>query len=577
MLDALLFPPELHLSIQQIDCADNAIRITICCEKRTAVCPGCGISSDRVHSEYERYPKDLPCMGQTVQLCARVRRFFCDNGHCSRRTFVEQFPCWLMPKARRTRRLASQHTEIAFALGGEAGRRLCAGLGMSISGDTLIRAIRHSPEPQLDTPRVLGIDDWAKRKGQEYGTILVDLEAQQPVDILDSRTVEAVAKWLKDHPGIGIISRDRGTEYTKAASEGAPDAEPVADRWHLLSNLREALMALLEKKPAALKAAAEVTQVEHLPIVTPEPFSENDLPLSTAEESPHGAASSVDNSQPIESAITTEQERKATRAERRKERFEQVHAVYEKTGSVRAVARQLGMSRRAVKRYLSAEHCPEYPQGRVRISKLTPFLKSLQERWQAGCTNASALWREIRQEGFSGSRGLVARWAAEERKRLPATIRYRRQQSADFQALPLPAPPIVPWSARRASWLIVKKPPDLDEDEKEALHRMIEADPEVALGVDLARQFLTMVRNRKEDRLDPWMETVKTSGIPALISFVNGLQKDLNAVRNALRYTWSQGQTEGQVNRLKFIKRSMYGRAKFDLLRKRVLPRATPT
>ena len=247
------------------------------------------------------------------------------------------------------------------------------------------------------------------------------------------------------------------------------------------------------------------------------------------------------------------------------------------TGSVRAVARQLNMSRRAVKRYLAAEQCPQYPQGRIRPSTLTPYLNSLQERWQAGCTNASALWWDIRQEGFTGSRGLVARWAARERKRLPAPIRYRRQQSADFQALPLPAPRVVPWSARRASWLIVKKPPDLDEDEKQALHRLIEADPEVALGVDLARQFLTMVRNRKVDRLDPWLERVKTSGIPALISFANGLQKDLTAVRNALRYAWSQGQTEGQVNRLKFIKRSMYGRANFDLLRKRVLPRPTPT
>ena len=155
-------------------------------------------------------------------------------------------------------------------------------------------------------------------------------------------------------------------------------------------------------------------------------------------------------------------------------------------------------------------------------------------------------------------------------------IRYRRQQSADFQALPLPTPPVVPWSAKRASWLIVKKPPDLDEDEKEALHRMIQADSQLALGVDLARQFMTMVRHRLQDRLDPWLETVKTSGIPALISFANGLQKDLAAVRNALRYAWSNGQTEGQVNRLKFIKRSMYGRANFDLLRKRVLACSGP-
>jgi transposase len=576
VLDELLFSPELHLSIEQIDYAEKVIRIAICSENETGVCPGCGMSSDRVHSEYERYPQDLPFMGHTVQLRARVRRFFCVNESCGRRTFAEQFPCLLMPKARRTQRLVAQHTEIAFALGGEAGRRLCVVLGMCISGDTLIRSIRNSPEPQLGTPRVLGIDDWAKRKGQEYGTILVDLEARQPVDVLDSRTVEAVAHWLKEHPGVEIISRDRGTEYTKAASEGAPHAEQVADRWHLLSNLREALVALLEKKPAALAAAAQVAQAQDMSAAPQQTSPETTLSSKNAEESSKQTSPSLEKNAPPEPA-TTAQERKVTRAERRQQRFEQVHTVYQATGSVRAVARQLNMSRRAVKRYLNSESCPQYPLGRIRISKLTPYLKSLQERWQAGCTNASELWRQIRQEGFDGSRGLVARWAARERQRLPAPIRYRRQQSAAFQALPLPPPPVAPWSAKRASWLIVKKPPDLAPDEKAALARMIEVDPEVALGVDLARQFMTIVRHRKEDRLDPWMESVKASGIRTLVSFVNGLQKDLAAVRNALRYVWSNGQTEGQVNRLKFLKRQTYGRAKFDLLRKRVLPRSAPS
>jgi len=368
------------------------------------------------------------------------------------------------------------------------------------------------------------------------------------------------------------VSRDRGSEYVKGVSEGAPDAEPIADRWHLLSNLREALGNLVEKKPAALKAAAQVTTVQTGEGTLPETSATD----SSAEEKQQADPASANNQEPGEVARSVMQQEKAARRERRQARFEQVHAVYEELGSIRAVARQLHMSRRAVKRYLSAERCPQYPDGRLRSSKLTPYLKSLQDRWQAGCTNASQLWRELRQEGFTGSRGLVARWAAQERKRLPASIRFRRQQEATFQALPLPTSPVVPWSAKRASWLIVKKPPDLNEEEKQALNRMIQADPQVALGVDLARQFTTMVRHRLEARLDGWLEMVKTSGLPALVSFANGLQKDLTAVRNALRYVWSNGQTEGQVNRLKYIKRSMYGRANFDLLRKRVLARSGP-
>jgi transposase len=432
----------------------------------------------------------------------------------------------------------------------------------------LIRAIRQSPEKDIPTPCVLGIDDWAKRKGQAYGTILVDLETRQPVEVLDSRTVEAVSAWLREHPGVKIVSRDRGGEYVKGVHDGAPEAEPIADRWHLLSNLREALVVLLEKKPEALKAAAA-----------------DAMPAMLGEHG--GECSGPDRIPPLSSTTTADKPTvevplaegpQPTPGQRRRQaRFDQVQALYAATGSMRTVARQLHMSRRAVKRYLTADRCPEYPKGRLRISILTPFLPSLQQHWQAGCTNASQLWREIQQEGFTGSRGLVARWAAQERMRLPVDLRYRRQQAADFPTLPLPASPIVPWSAKRASWLIVKKPPDLADDEKAALRRLVQADPQVALGVDLAQQFIILVRHRHEDQLDSWLEKVKTSGLPALISFANGLIKDWVAVRNALHYPWSNGQTEGQVNRLKFIKRSMYGRANFDLLRKRVLARSAPT
>jgi transposase len=567
MLDEFVFPPELQVGVQQVESTGNGITIGLCSMKKSAGCPGCGKESDRIHSIYRRFPKDLPLAGHTVRLCVRVRRFFCDNAACEHRTFAEQFPGLLAVKAQRTQRLIARQRAIALALGGEAGRHLCGVLGMPLGEASLIRAIRGSPEVDVPTPRVLGIDDWAKRKGQTYGTILVDLEAHQLVEMLDSREAEAVTAWLKAHPGVEVVSRDRGGEYIKGISDGAPTAEQVADRWHLLSNLREALVALLEKKPGALKAAAQVAAVEVSASVEQAPSPENKALACGTRAVPQAT---------VETTPDKVEQAKAARQAQRQACFEQVHAVYEATGSMRAVARQLHMSRRAVHRYLKAERCPQYPAGRVRHSLLTPYLERLEQRWQAGCTNASQLWRGLRQEGFPGSRGLVARWAARQRQGLPATLRYRRQQAAGFQTPLQPAPLVVPWSAKRAAWLIVKKPPDLDDDEKAALQRMMQADPQVALAVDLARQFITMVRHRKAERLDSWLETVKTSGLPALISFANGLQKDLTAVHNALRYGWSNGQTEGQVNRLKFLKRSMYGRANFDLLRKRVLARRGP-
>lgn len=577
LFEELLLPAESHLNIRQIESAEGVITIFLCSTKKSGFCPDCGTESGRVHSEYQRSPKDLPCMGQTVRLRTRVRRFFCANRSCKRMTFAEQFPYLLVRKAQRTQRLIIQHEEIAFELGGEAGRRLAGKLGMAISGDTLIRAIRKSPEQEANTPRVLGIDDWAKCKSQEYGTILVDLEAHQPVDIIDSRTVEAVAAWLKAHPGIEIVSRDRGREYIKGVSEGAPDADQIADRWHLLSNLREAMVTLLEKKPIALKAAAQTTTPKDVPSVIQGISVESEVLSSIIIESQDTIRSIEATTMTVEPILTKVQQAKIAGDVRRQARFDQVKALYATTHSVRTVADALKMSRRTVTRYITSEICPQYPEGRIRSSQLTPYLKRLQERWQGGCTNASQLWREIQKEGFKGSRGLVARWAAEERARLPVEIRFCRQQSAIFQTKACLIPPVIPWSAKRASWLIVKKPPDLDDEEKEALNRMAQSDPQVALGVDLAQQFMVMVRQREQDKLDDWMETVKNSAIPALLSFANGLRKDFTAVRNALRYSWSNGQTEGQVNRLKFIKRQMYGRAKFDLLRKRVLPRPRRT
>lgn len=299
MLDEVLFPAEWQLSIQRIEQSERAIIICIGGTKDRAPCPACGQESDRIHSVYERHPSDLPLVGWMVGLCARVRRFFCDNGRCGRRTFAEQFPELLAVKAQRTQRLMAHQQAIALALGGEAGQELCSRLGMPLSADSLIRAIRNSPEPEVRTPGVLGLDDWAKRKGQEYGTILVDLEARQPVDVLDSRTAEAVAEWLRAHPGVEIVSRDRGSEYVKGVTEGAPEAEQVADRWHLLSNLREALVVFLEKKPTALAAAAEGTQS-----AGQDSLSVSGVLTNNPETAGNVSASSVENHAATEPVIT---------------------------------------------------------------------------------------------------------------------------------------------------------------------------------------------------------------------------------------------------------------------------------
>ena len=244
--------------------------------------------------------------------------------------------------------------------------------------------------------------------------------------------------------------------------------------------------------------------------------------------------------------------------------------------SKRAIQRHLNTSWRTVQKYLAADECPQYTMGRVRPSKLIPWLSYLEERWQAGYTNATQLWREIKAKGFTGSRRRVSRWAAKERKLLSPSTRYSRKQSRKVRPKLIRQTRPVPWSSPRASWILVKDRSLLDEKEKAALERMVKADKQVEVTAQLAERFVNMVKQREPDKLEKWLEDAVASGVRSLISFASGIRKDFTAFLNALSSIWSNGQVEGQVNRLKFIKRMMYGRASFDLLRKRVLYQPVP-
>ncbi len=221
-------------------------------------CPVCEQPSSQIHSHYRRSLADLPWAGRSVRIALSVRKFFCRNTACPRRIFTERLPTVVTPYAQKTIRLTDVHRLVGFALGGEAGVRLVDRLGMPTSSRTLLRLLRQTPLPSPATPRVLGVDEWAFRRGRRFGTILVDLERHQPIDLLPDSSDASFAAWLRDHPGVTIISRDRGEIYAQGARQGAPDALQVADRWHLLKNLGEALQKLLARHTGALRQAAYV-------------------------------------------------------------------------------------------------------------------------------------------------------------------------------------------------------------------------------------------------------------------------------------------------------------------------------
>jgi transposase len=419
-------------------------------------------------------------------------------------------------------------------------------LGMPTGDDVLVRLIRRTVPPATPTPRVLGVDDWALRKRHTYGTLLVDLEAQQVVDLLPDRESETLAAWLKDHPGVEIISRDRAGAYAEGATEGAPQAQQVADRWHVLKNLGETLLKVLEGHSRALKQLSLSTP---FPDISPRISS-----LSTPSPCPAPSTTSPKN--------TAQHQRRA----RRYARYEEVCQLHRQGMSMKAIAAQVGLDRKTVLKYITAEAFPE-AKPRVRFSMLDPYKAYLLQRWQQGGCSVRQLFREIQQQGYTGGLGIVAQFMADLRRQLGLPP-YTRMFTPTGQPLSLPANPLTP---RKATWLVLSRSEILKTEDLQVIERLRTLHPDIALAIDLAQSFATLVRQHLQETFDPWLERAQMSPLPPFRSFAAGIRRDYAAVRAAISLAWSNGQVEGQVNRLKFLKRQMYGRAKFDLLRIRVL------
>jgi transposase len=537
------------LGLDAVALSPTAITLVVSSIQSAPLCPACGQPASRIHSRYRRFPADLPCGGVPLRLELHSRRFYCDQAACPRHIFTERFPGVVPPYSRRTARLEEALGAVAHALGGEAGARLASRLGMVTSPDTLLRRLAATVPTAPTTPRVLGVDDWALRKGQQYATILVDLERRCVVDLLPDRRAETLAEWLQQHPGVEIIARDRGGAYADGAREGAPDAVQVADRWHLLKNLAEALEATLAQEQRGLQGAA--TAPPPLPAEPPAaPVSSEMAPLPAATPAP---------------ATRAERDR-ARRRERRQALFDEVRRLYAEGYSVRAIAQKLGKSRHTIRKYVQADMFPEPKKRRVAAGQLEPHRLYLEERWQQGCHNATKLWREIQNQGFAGAcsavRRLLSEWRAklppEERRTTGTTPRGR----ADARA---PAP-------RAVVWWMLGTPEKLTEEQAAFLERLKQQCPHIELAQSLALEFFAMARRRDPHGLEGWIARTAASGIEALKNFGVGLRRDWEAVVAGLTLEWSSGPVEGQINRLKLVKRQMFGRAGLALLRARVLP-----
>jgi transposase len=520
----------------------------------TAVCPICGSDTRRIHSRYTRHLADLPCLGRCVRLRIAVRRFVCPRTDCPRRIFAERLPGFAAPRARTTDRLRQTQTDIGSSLGGEAGSRLSARLAMTTSPDTLLRRVKRRQDEPVPPPRVVGIDDWAWRKGQRYGTIVVDLERSDVIDLLPDRDAATVAAWLKAHPGVEVVGRDRSSTYAQAATEGAPQAEQVADRWHLLKNLREAIERVFERSSAVVDTALKTTEASS------EPARDPAAPEIAASASVVEPTSPQPPSEPCPESPRLPAEQMKRR--KRVERYEQVLERRRQGHSASRIARELGLSRRSVFRYLRRETCPAWGLGRSRRSRLDGYREWIDARIAEGFTNVAELHRRLTERGFKGSYGSVYEFVT---KRLGAAGKRRDRLNAAQP--PAPAPP----SARQLSFEWSRRAEKRKPAEQARLNAIRARSDELAAALDLADGFADLIRKRSLETLGEWLARGETSSDPDLRRFAEGIRRDEAAVHAAVTEPWSNGPVEGHVNRLKTIKRQMYGRAGFVLLRARVV------
>jgi transposase len=494
---------------------DDALVVTTRPAARTAACPLCGTETRRVHSRYVRSVWDLPCAGRRIRLRIEVRRLRCEVPQCRRRIFAERFAGELVAaRSRRTARLDTVVHHLGLALGGRPGAAFAHRLMLPVSNDTLLRTVRRRSQRPTTPLAVVGVDDWAWRRNHRYGSIVCDLERRRIVALLPNREVATVEAWLAEHREIQVVSRDRGGGYGEAAARALPDAVQVADRWHLMENASAAFLDAVRRSMRAVRSAVGAATVD--PTL-----------LTSAEKLQY------------EGYL------------RREETNAAVLALAGKGVPIREIVRRTGHSRKLVRRVIRGERADVF---RVRQSSLEAHLLLLDALWASGCRNGAELWRRLRTRGFCGSLRVVTEWA---------TRRRRAETASDRQLHKVP-------SARTIARLMTTARDHLTKADSVLVAAVESGVPDLVEAGTLMDRFHTMIRTRRND-LERWIEDASAS---LVASFASGVRTDKVAIAAAIEEPWSNGPVEGQITKLKLVKRQMYGRAKLDLLEARLLPAA---
>ncbi len=416
--------------------------------------------------------------------------------------------------SRRTCRLADIQRHIGLALGGAAGGRLAHRLALPASRDTLLRLVRrNTATAPITAPVIIGIDDFAWKRGQRYGTVICDLERRRIIDLLPDRQTATVEAWLGRHPGITVVARDRGAGYGHAVARACPQAVQVADRWHLMENASAAFLQAVQQSFRAIRQALVTSTVDP------------DL-------------------------LTCAQKLRYEGFLRREADNAVIQRAAKAGMSIKQIVRRTGHSRKVVRDVVRGGRTDVF---RVRASSLEPYLMRLDAEWVGGCHNGAELYRRLKLIGYRGSPRVVGEWKT----------RRRRAEAAETQM------PIAPPSARSIARLMTVARDHISKADAMMVAVIEKAAPQLVAARDLFDRFQNMIRSKTSAVLEGWIEDAKTS---LLATFAKGIVADKRAIAAAITEPWSNGQTEGQITKLKLIKRQMYGRANLDLLRARLCP-----
>lgn len=530
----LLLPSKLDLTLFNYEVLPAQVNLEVFSNSCSSICPQCGYSSSKIHSYYYRNIGDLPSGGRTVRIKLQVGKYFCKNSDCNRKIFTERFTSDLVSYGRRFERLNEVLTFCGLELGGNSSKRQSEYYGVSVSASTILRLIKKREILPINQPKVIGVDDWAFKKRLKYGTIIVDLENHQVIDLLPDREAATLATWLVKYPTVHVVSRDRSNTYASAITEGRPQAIQVADRWHILKNLTETLEKFLDTQRESIKAIS---------IRMAQKSEQKSSEIAVFENKE--ASTLVE--MPIEKCISKSKYH---------DKFYKVKELQAEGYGIRKIASLLKMSRNTIKKYWNRSDF--IPKTSYKRSNVLDFEDYLQKRWSEGQKSAKILYEEIKQQGFRYSQRTVYDMV-------------RKYPKSPNEPMPVSVKATYYSSKQLSIWLGIHQEDWSGNIPIDFLKQLLEDAPIIKKVRHLVFEFKRLMKDKQGDKLQEWCNKATELGIESFQSFVNSINKDFQAIYQAFVSEWSNGQVEGQVNRLKNIKRQMYGRASFELLRKRVV------